>query len=65
MSAAGWIMAYWVLGLWLNARGLPDVLAKRQGLYPANEGERVAMVALIMLGSWFWPLGRIEVEPPK
>ena len=65
MSLAGWIFAYWVLGLWLNARVLPGVLAEHPRLYPANTGERISMVVLIALGSWLWPLGRISVTPRK
>lgn len=65
MSLEAWILAYWVMGLWLNARVLPGVLAEHPRLYPANTGERISMVVLIALGSWLWPLGRIEVRPRK
>lgn len=65
MSVAAWILAYWVMGLWLNARALPLVLAENPHLYPASNGERLFMLCLIALGSWLWPLGRISIEPRK
>ena len=58
-------MAYWVAGLWLNARALAPILKENPHLYPSNGGERFCMVAFIALGSWLWPLGRLSIEPRK
>lgn len=59
MTLTAIVFLYWVVGLCLNAKALPARLAKT-GLYPSSTFERIAMVALIMIAAWIWPIGTLE-----
>ena len=61
MTLTAIVFLYWVVGLCLNAKALPARLAKT-GLYPSSTFERIAMVALIMIAAWIWPIGTLEAR---
>ena len=61
MTLTAIVFLYWVVGLCLNAKALPARLAEA-GLYPSGTFERIAMVALIMIAAWIWPIGTLEAR---
>lgn len=61
MTLPAIVFLYWVVGLWLNAKALPASMAET-GLYPSSTFERIAMVALIMIAAWIWPIGTLEAR---